>query len=154
MCNTATRFTLSDQALERGHQQYQATMTESNRVIRDSLLTPFAMAMKLEGFEAVTHPSGCMLFRECPECRETYSTKYRKAGVIYWACPHCRDVAMDDREAIQREKRERVLAGEKVVMSNQELDGWSDAGMPLNVVSLPNPDRAGLKDVWVVYTKD
>lgn len=47
-------------------------------------------------------------------------------------------------------KREQVLAGEAVVMSDKELDDWIKDGMPTNVVSAPNPDQVGILDAWLV----
>lgn len=52
-----------------------------------------------------------------------------------------------------RDKRQRVLAGERVVMSDEQLDRWEADSMPTHVVSLPNPDRVGILDRWLVFAK-
>lgn len=75
-------------------QQYNATMSDENRGVRDPVITPFAMAMKLAGYVEV--PEGkCSMLRSCPICpvgKGHYSTRYQKDGVMVWGCPHCQNI--------------------------------------------------------------
>lgn len=82
-------------ALAQAQQHYTDTLNDSNRRVRDPVITPFAMAMRLSGFAVVSHPGGCDILRECPHCRSRYSTKYSKAGTLYWGCPHCQNITED-----------------------------------------------------------
>lgn len=79
--------------LAQGVQQYDSTMTDENRAVRDPVITPFALAMKLGGYTAVTHSGGATLLRECPHCRSKYSTQYQKNGLVFWGCPHCKTIS-------------------------------------------------------------
>ncbi len=87
-----THVKIDRAALEQAQQHYADTLNEDNRQVRDPVITPFAMAMRLSGFTVVSHPGGCDILRECPGCRSRYSTKYTKASVVYWACPHCQKI--------------------------------------------------------------
>lgn len=79
--------------------QYKNTMTDSNRSVRDPVITPFAMAMKLAGFsEAPDKEGGCSKLRACPICpagKGNYSTRYKKDGVMVWGCPHCQNITKE-----------------------------------------------------------
>lgn len=81
---------LPDELIDAGVSQHLATLSETNRGVRDPVITPFAFSMKLAGFTCVTTHGGCSVLRECPTCRGKYSTRYRKRGREFWACPHCR----------------------------------------------------------------
>lgn len=80
--------------LAQAQKEYEATMSDNNRGIRDPVITPFAMAMKLAGF--TEYPEGrCSKLRACPICpvgKGNYSTRYKKDGVITWGCPHCQNI--------------------------------------------------------------
>jgi hypothetical protein len=48
-------------------------------------------------------------------------------------------------------KLERVQAGETAVMSDRELDWWIEWELhPTDVASIPNPQRCGLLDIYIV----
>lgn len=80
--------------LAQAERQYHATMTDENRGVRDPVITPFAMAMKLSGY--IEAPEGrCSTLRSCPICpvgKGNYSTRYQKDGMIAWGCPHCQNI--------------------------------------------------------------
>lgn len=82
--------------LAQANKQYESTMTDSNRGVRDPVITPFAMAMRLSGY--IEFPDGngrCSKLRACPICpvgKGNYSTRYKKNGVIAWGCPHCQNI--------------------------------------------------------------
>lgn len=82
--------------LAQAQQTYQDTMTDANRGVRDPVITPFAIAMKLSGYVEV--PEGkCSKLRACPICpvgRGNYSTRYSKGGAIWWGCPHCQSITV------------------------------------------------------------
>lgn len=80
--------------LAQAEQKYRDTMNDDNRSIRDPVITPFAMAMKLAGYVEVPE-GGCSKLRSCPICpvgKGNYSTRYSKAGRIWWGCPHCQSI--------------------------------------------------------------
>lgn len=82
--------------LAQAEQQYRDTMNDDNRAIRDPVITPFAMAMKLAGYVGMPRASGCSELRGCPFCpvgKGNYSTRYQKDGVIWWGCPHCQTIS-------------------------------------------------------------
>ena len=76
--------------------QYEVTMTEANRAVRDSVITPFSLAMELAGYEeSPTKEGGCSKLRTCPFCpvgKGNYSTRYKKPGITFWGCPHCQNI--------------------------------------------------------------
>lgn len=54
-------------------------------------------------------------------------------------------------ESVALKKMARILAGSEEVMSTKEYDFLIDVGaMPTNVASIPNPQRMGLLDAWLV----
>ena len=84
--------------LQQAQQQYEQTMTEESRVVRDPVITPFAIAMKIAGYRAVLGNCGCSILRACPICpvgKANYSTLYVKDGAEYWGCPHCQNITKD-----------------------------------------------------------
>jgi len=87
---------MSPDVLARGQQHYRETHNDPNRGVRDPIITPFAMAMRLDGFRAILAAGGCCTLRHCPICpvgRGNYSTLYEKDGRRVWACPHCETIA-------------------------------------------------------------
>lgn len=90
----AVQEKISADLLERGRQKCAATMGDHNRGVRDPIITPFVMAMKLGGHrEILVH--GCSKLRSCPICpvgRGNYSQQYEKDGQLVWACPHCESI--------------------------------------------------------------
>jgi hypothetical protein len=52
-----------------------------------------------------------------------------------------------------QDKRDQVLAGQTVIMSDRELNDWIDDGMPGDVASMPNPNQVGTLDQWLVGLK-
>jgi len=80
--------------LAQAEQNYRDTMSDDNRSIRDPVITPFAMAMKLAGYVEVSE-GRCSKLRSCPICpvgKSNYSTRYKKDGIIWWGCPHCQSI--------------------------------------------------------------
>lgn len=57
--------------------------------VSDPLITPASNAMMSRGFKSFSHPGGCTILRECPDCKGKYSTKMHFKRRIYWHCPHC-----------------------------------------------------------------
>lgn len=61
---------------------------------------------------------------------------------------------------IEIEKLARILNGEKVVCSDKELDEFikadmnNDVSVLNDVVSVPNPNRVGILDAYLVYKKE
>lgn len=81
--------------LAQAREQYERTMTDENRSVRDPVITPFAIAMKMAGYVEVPENSGCSKLRACPICpvgKGNYSTRYKKNDVVAWGCPHCQTI--------------------------------------------------------------
>lgn len=54
-------------------------------------------------------------------------------------------------ESIALQKIQRVASGETAVCSDRELDWLIEVGAhPTDVVSIPNPNRLGTKDIYLV----
>jgi len=53
-----------------------------------------------------------------------------------------------------KKRIDAVLSGEAKVFSHNELDVWIEMGMPLDVVSIPNPLRVGTIDAFLVAKKE
>lgn len=84
--------------LEKGRRQYDATLNEENRALRDPIVTPFGMAMKIGGYIGILTKGDCLTFRACPICpvgKSSYSTLYEKDGIRVWACPLCLNITQD-----------------------------------------------------------
>lgn len=83
--------------LSKAQQEYQATMTDTNRGVRDPVITPFATAMHLSGYvDYPERPNCCSKLRSCPSCpvgKGNYSTRYLLNGVVKWGCPHCLSIS-------------------------------------------------------------
>jgi hypothetical protein len=93
--NEESVMKMDSAVLTKAEQQYHATMTDVNRAVRDPVITPFAMAMKLAGYREVPENDGCSKLRACPHCpvgKANYSTRYTKDGVVVWGCPHCQNI--------------------------------------------------------------
>jgi len=83
--------------LEQGQQQYASTMSDQNRGVRDPVITPFVLAMKLGGYEEVL-VQRCSKLRACPICpvgKGNYSQQYLKGAQTVWACPHCQNITAE-----------------------------------------------------------
>lgn len=78
--------------LAKAEQKYRADLAGPRRAVRDDVITPFAIAMKLDGYFEASRYSRCSELRECPFCKQKYSTRYQKDGVIFWGCPHCQNI--------------------------------------------------------------
>lgn len=90
---TSTLKKIDPRLLESGVNEYNASLTDDNRRIRDPIITPFGMAMKIDGYRHVSRrPGGCDILRECPHCKSKYSTLLEKSGDHVWACPHCKTI--------------------------------------------------------------
>jgi hypothetical protein len=59
------------------------------RAISDDTITPACIAAKKRGFTEFLNAGGGSIMRECPDCKNKYSTKVQAASRIYWHCPHC-----------------------------------------------------------------
>jgi hypothetical protein len=65
--------------LEQANKNYLATMSDENRGVRDPIITPYAMAMKLAGYIEMPDRH-CSKLRGCPICpvgKSNYSTRYK-----------------------------------------------------------------------------
>ncbi|MCS4315558.1 hypothetical protein M2397_005892 [Pseudomonas sp. BIGb0381] len=85
---------ISSALLEQGRQRCAATMNDPNRGVRDPIITPFVMAMKLGGYVEVL-VGCCSKLRACPICpvgKGNYSQLYVKGAQTVWACPHCQNI--------------------------------------------------------------
>lgn len=90
-------FSLPESFREKARLHYEKTMNDQNRGVRDPVITPFAFEMKLAGYvDFPRHPGRCSELRECPKCKNKYSTRYQKNGVVFWGCPHCRTIMTDE----------------------------------------------------------
>lgn len=87
---------LEPAVLEEAQRHYAESLNDENRRVRDPIITPFAMAMRLSGYKVVMTVGGCDQLRECPTCGNKYSTKYEKDGALFWGCPHCAAVTPDE----------------------------------------------------------
>lgn len=67
----------------------QAGQTE--RRIFDPEITLFAVAMQHDGYVPELH-NECLILRQCPNCKGSYSVKYIKNHLIFWACPSCKTI--------------------------------------------------------------
>jgi len=88
---SATARLIDSATLHAAQAIYDQTMNDDNRAVRDATITPFAMAMKLDGFKTVMK-NGCAVRRGCPHCKGWYSTQYTFDSATYWACPHCQRI--------------------------------------------------------------
>ena len=90
-------FKMDPELLAQAVRHYHATMDDANRGVRDPIITPFAIAMKLAGYTEV--PEGrCSKLRSCPICpvgKGNYSTRYSKDGIVAWGCPHCQSITTE-----------------------------------------------------------
>lgn len=57
--------------------------------ITDPTITPAGIAIQARGFTTFTNNGGCSILRQCPDCKNKYSTKVHAQRRIYWHCPHC-----------------------------------------------------------------
>lgn len=93
-------FFLPDDLIKKAKLHYDETMTEKNRGVRDPIITPFFFAMKFAGYvEAPMEGMRCSLMRECPSCKNKYSTRHIKNSAYFWGCPHCQTVVVDQKKA-------------------------------------------------------
>ncbi|MGF6996781.1 hypothetical protein [Paraburkholderia sp. GAS32] len=70
---------------------------DRRRAISDPVITPFARALKAEGYaikRTREDKDGCDLLDTCPVCRSRYLFTAIKDGQETKACPHCHDAAM------------------------------------------------------------
>ena len=76
------------------HNEYLAH-NPHKRVICDATITPFSRAMKSLGFVEALTSSKCATLRICvnDSCKSSNSTHYKKDGVEYWGCPHCKRIS-------------------------------------------------------------
>lgn len=88
-----SKLTLAPDILAAANKHYWATMTDDNRHLRDDVLTPFGIAMKLAGYTGVLSKGGCPITRECPCCKGGYFTHYRQQKRTLWVCPECKTVS-------------------------------------------------------------
>ena len=84
---------VSEQAEKDAWLEYKSTITPDNRIVRDDIITPRGMAMKLMGYHPTLHESGCILTGTCKDCNGT-TFQYRMSDVDYWDCPRCKNVSL------------------------------------------------------------
>jgi hypothetical protein len=61
--------------------------------VTDPVITPASIAIQARGFSEFLNNGRCSILRQCPECRNKYSTKVHSLNRIYWFCPHCNTIA-------------------------------------------------------------
>jgi hypothetical protein len=134
--------------LEQAKQQYEDTMTDANRGVRDPVITMFAMAMKIAGFiEAPDRDGGCSKLRACPICpvgKGNYSTRYKKHGVVAWGCPHCQNIT-DQCDEQSCDKGSRDSGGELSEMTTAIIKEPAQQ-FPLDSLDLAKPTAVLLTD--------
>ncbi|TNC79291.1 MAG: hypothetical protein C9356_19930 [Oleiphilus sp.] len=87
---------LSQEAVQKANEEYQVMLqSKEQSMLVDSIVTPFFLGMKNEGFSLVMSQSDCMILRPCPTCRGSYSGKYERDSQTYWGCPHCNEIVDD-----------------------------------------------------------
>jgi hypothetical protein len=70
---------------------------DRRRAISDPIITPFARALKAEGYaikRTREDKHGCNVLGTCPACQSRYLFTAIKDGHETKACPHCHDAAM------------------------------------------------------------
>lgn len=83
------QIALTDAELENARQVMANRDAEDPGRITDPTITPAAIAIQARGFTGFTNNGGCSLLRQCPDCKNKYSTKVHAQRRIYWHCPHC-----------------------------------------------------------------
>lgn len=89
------QLTLTEAELEAArHVMVQRCEADPGRkTVSDSTITPAAIALLARGFKEFSQgTSRCSIMRQCPECRNKYSTKVHFSSRIYWHCPHCNTI--------------------------------------------------------------
>lgn len=71
--------------------------------ITDPVITPFARALRAEGFEIKKERGGCNVLDACPVCRSRYLFTAIKDGVEHQFCPHCGEKEDRKRAAAEKE---------------------------------------------------
>ena len=78
---------LAEQAMGVSHYDSLAAVT-------DHILTPFAWALRSEGYQIKTTRGGCLLIGTCPSCRSRELYTVEKPGVQIEICPYCHHQAI------------------------------------------------------------
>jgi hypothetical protein len=88
------QFQLSSDELEAARLEIgRRSVTDPGRkAVSDPVITPAAVAIAARGFKEFTSGGRCSILRQCPECRNKYSTKVHFNSEIYWHCPHCNTI--------------------------------------------------------------
>lgn len=88
------QFQLSSDELEAARLEIgRRSVTDPGRkAVSDPVITPAAIAIAARGFKEFTSGGRCSILRQCPECRNKYSTKVHFNREIYWHCPHCNTI--------------------------------------------------------------
>lgn len=63
---------------------------DSLAAITDPILTPFAQALRSEGYAIKTSRGGCIVTGTCPNCRSRELYTIEKASIQMDICPYCR----------------------------------------------------------------
>lgn len=92
---SANPIKIDSALLQAARVEYEVSLNDDNRQVRDPIMTPFAWAMKAAGYTPVTRPGGCVSLRECPFCKSKHSTQYTKADSQAWGCPHCQRISIE-----------------------------------------------------------
>lgn len=88
-CITIPANALAEAALEL-HQRNE--LDPGRKSVTDPVITPAAIAAKKLGFTEFLSAGRCSILRQCPDCKNKYSTKVHAKGRIYWHCPHCNTI--------------------------------------------------------------
>lgn len=85
---------LTESELEEARKQVKDRIeaNPSRAAVTDWTITPAGVAVQARGFIEFSTRGGCSILRECPQCRNKYSTKLHKDRRIFWHCPHCNTI--------------------------------------------------------------
>lgn len=88
----AVQTKLDGALLQHGRQQYESTLSDDNRAVRDPAISAFTLAMAAHGFKPVLLESGCAVLRVCPGCQSRHAGRYARGDEQVWGCSHCLSV--------------------------------------------------------------
>lgn len=89
-----TVLRLTESELEEARQEVarRCEVDPGRKCVTDPTITPAGVALQARGFKEFTNRGKCSILRECPDCRNKYSTKVYQGNRIYWHCPHCNTI--------------------------------------------------------------
>lgn len=94
--------------------QGREKLKEADKQIVDETIYVFGFAMRESGYKPCTKPGGCVVLRQCENCKGSYSQRYVKKRHTYWACPHCETITQGRfQAALWQEQSENWLTTDK-----------------------------------------